>query len=76
MPESVFPVKSAKFLRTPFLTEHLRWLLLVMIRLYKAFITMYIFNMNNYTRYGAYYAKELMKKEELYPRNKEILSNS
>ena len=26
-----FPVNFAKFLRTPFLTEHLRWLLLNMI---------------------------------------------
>ena len=28
---SYFPVKFAKFLRTPFLTEHLRWLLLSML---------------------------------------------
>ena len=28
-----FPVKCAKFLRTAFLTEHLRWLLLVIISL-------------------------------------------
>ena len=26
-----FPVKLAKFLRTPFLKEHLRWLLLYML---------------------------------------------
>ena len=26
----VFPVNFAKFLKTPFLTEHLRWLLLVL----------------------------------------------
>ena len=29
-----FPVNLATFLRTPFLTEHLRWLLLYLLRLY------------------------------------------
>ena len=29
-----FPVNFVKFLRTPFLTEHLRWLLLIIIRIW------------------------------------------
>ena len=30
-----FPVNFAKFLRTPFLTDHLRWLLLFVVLLYE-----------------------------------------
>ena len=37
-----FPVSFAKFLRTPFLTEHLRWLLLLVINFLEFLICTYI----------------------------------
>ena len=35
---SCFPVNFAKFVRTPFLTEHLRWLLLYLVYTYVSLI--------------------------------------
>ena len=33
-----FPVNFAKFLRTPFLTEHLRWMLLYLVSLFSSLV--------------------------------------
>ena len=39
-----FPVNSAKFLRPPFLTEHLRWLLLEMIKKLEEILSLILSN--------------------------------
>ena len=44
---SCFPVNFAKFLRTPFLTGHLRWLLLYFVELRVKFHTSRIWQFRN-----------------------------